>query len=67
MAAGLGKIISKRQPDGDIQGEQAQEHDFGVTFEEFQSTFYDEFLDMLTDSDNLVKINAFYSVSTLIG
>lgn len=66
MAEALGEIICKKKPDGDEQGDQGVEDDFGITRDEFRESFYDELLDLINDSDNLVKITSFETIGKLV-
>mmetsp|Transcript_16750 Transcript_16750/g.28456 ORF Transcript_16750/g.28456 Transcript_16750/m.28456 type:complete len:136 (+) Transcript_16750:685-1092(+) len=65
MAEALGNLVCKKKPDGGEQGDEGDDDDFGITIEQFRETFGDELMDLVNDSDNLVKIKSLEAVAKL--
>ena len=63
MAEALGNMLCVRN-----QNEESNEgtlNNYGITKQEFQEFYYDEFVDLLHDSDNLVKIKSLEAAAKL--
>ena len=67
MAESLGNILIQPDPEDDeVKPDSERYHLFALTYEEFQDTYQPELMDLVNDSDNMVRLKAFESCYKLI-
>lgn len=67
MAESFGNILIQPDPEDDeVKPDSERYHLFALTYEEFQDTYQPELMDLVNDSDNMVRLKAFESCYKLI-